>query len=152
MKTRLVLFTLLAICTLQSGCDNFDEIAEKFSDVNPNEQREALLGTWRADRVTFEFTDVTFGFEGFRLTFNDDNTWIAENGGILFSDGGSWEFVPGSTSRLEMGGTGTVDIFFTIDRTRGNTVTMVVVPNEEPIGGRTKGLSSEYVLELSKVN
>ena len=132
------------------GCNNFDEVAEEFNNVNDTEVLESLLGTWVVDQVIYSGFDATSVFQGFTLTFGEDGSWSAENGEPLFNSDGTWQFASDELDKLDMDGV-EVDLEFTIDREKGSTMTLELIPPERAIGGRSEGLTEPYVLTFSKL-
>ena len=134
------------------SCNNFDEVANEFKDFtfDPSIESEKLIGTWSADVVVQDGFNVTNLFEGFELTFNQNNTWTAINGEPIFAADGSWDFVEGDVNSLDFGDIFLADIAFPIDDNQ-NIMYLQIFVGDGTVGGRTLGLDGLYQIEFSKL-
>lgn len=144
---------LLSGCVFFLSCDNFDDVEEEFPEfrIDPELIEARLTATWRADRVVYDLVEVTSEFQGFELTFDENNTWAATEGDPLFLSAGDWQFVEDRTDAVDFGNGIIAFISFPVDDTQV-MMTMSVLTNGASIGGRNTGLSEEYIIDFSRVN
>lgn len=142
-----VLIAILIIGSI-SSCDNFDEVREEFPEFRVDEAAaQRVFGTWRMDRIVFDFLDVTTEYEGFILSFSEDGTWSATNGDPLFASSGEFELT--SETQIVFDGAYAAEINFPIDDDQ-NAMTMFLNPSGNTVGSRTEGLDGDYTIEFSK--
>ncbi len=146
--TYTLLRSLVVIIFLITSCDSYE-------DVSPNTQfkEELLLGSWELDHASYEGVNVTGLFNDYdtnellRITFLEDNSWVSENGNVVFSDAGSWSLSDEVEDEITIDDT-TMNFEFSFD---GVILTLTFQLDGVGVGGRVSGLSGEYNLRLSRI-
>lgn len=139
---------VLVLFVLMSSCNNFVDNVEDFNAFES--QVSALAKTWNTDQVIFNGLDATNeeNFANFTITFNENNTWTAQNGSPIFLTSGTWNFIDGDLERIDMDGL-SVWLGFSLDEKESRVLTLTFQAAGSAIGARTNGLSGEYIFRLS---
>lgn len=110
-------------------------------------QTERLSQTWLIDQAVFDGVLVSDLIPNLELTFNENNTWTAQNGATVFNNQGSWQFADNSLNTINMDGV-EVQLFFTVESTQ---LRLTFLLNNLAIGSaRMKGLTGQYILDFTK--
>ncbi|MEQ9296929.1 MAG: DUF4999 domain-containing protein [Cyclobacteriaceae bacterium] len=134
---------LLCSLTIMMSCSD-DDPAEGPSDM------ARFVGAWTATNVTLNNVDVLNPeYSNFRITFNDDGSYITVDGDPIFTDtGGFWSVSSSAESNANIALDGvSVAAAFGADNT---TVSLSFTANDQVVGARTKGLVGAYVFALTK--
>ncbi|GEM_PF-6929347 len=144
MKAYKNIFYVMAFCSLT--------MVMSCNDDDPSEpsEEERFVGAWTASSVTLNNVDVLNPeYSNFRITFNDDGSYITVDGDPIFTDtGGFWTITSSSEStvNIDLDGVAVIAAFGADD----STVTLSFTANDVVVGARTKGLVGAYVFALTK--
>ncbi len=109
-------------------------------------QTERLSKTWSIDQAVYDGVLVIDLIPDLELTFNENNTWVAQNGASVFENQGTWQFPPNDLNTIIMDGV-EVQLFFTVESTQ---LRLKFQLNNEAIGSaRMNGLTGEYIIDFS---
>ncbi|MFW5759711.1 MAG: hypothetical protein ACOCXH_01880 [Cyclobacteriaceae bacterium] len=109
-------------------------------------QTERLSKTWSIDQAVYDGVLVIDLIPDLELTFNENNTWVAQNGASVFENQGTWQFAPNDLNTIIMDGV-EVQLFFTVESTQ---LRLKFQLNNEAIGSaRMNGLTGEYIIDFS---
>lgn len=135
-RFRLFLFLVLLIIS----CAEEDTLT-------PEEKATILISkTWVTGSVILDTEDITdFGYRDFELTFEPNGQWLAVNGGDVFGNSGTWEFVNKQLTSIRLS-----DITASINlNPQGRTLQLqFLLSGEGPINGRQSSTTGEYSLYL----
>lgn len=144
MKNIKYIFSVVALLSLVTFISCGDDDPSGPSDI------DRLAGVWSGTNVTLDGVDVTSPeYANFRITFNDDGSYITVDGDPVFTDtGGFWTITSSSATGLSLTLDGVaVQAEFNADNT---TVTLTFTATDAVIGARTSGLVGDYVFSLAK--
>ncbi len=118
-------------------------------DDAPSENAR-FVGAWTATSVTLNNVDVLNPeYSNFRITFNDDGSYITVDGDPVFTDTGGFWTINSSTetsANISLDGVSATVAF----SNENNTMTLSFTANDSVIGARTLGLVGQYVFVLAK--
>jgi hypothetical protein len=110
-------------------------------------QTERLSQTWLMDHAVYDGVLVSDLIPNLVLTFNENNTWTAQNGASLFNNQGTWQFADNDLNTISMDGV-EVQLFFTVESTQ---LRLTFLLNNQAIGNaRMQGLTGQYIIDFTK--
>ncbi|MEM9832351.1 MAG: hypothetical protein AAF944_17095 [Bacteroidota bacterium] len=145
MRKPWPLWMIFWLLIIGAACEEDDSGGDELSLNDRQQQINRLTRTWNADRASFEGFDVTEEFQGFTITFAEDNTWTATGNNLIFGSQGPWELDEEDINLLRLGG---VEVQLTISPDV-RLMQLSFVLAGESVGSRTEGLSGEYIIEFS---
>ena len=139
------LWMIFWLLIIGAACEEDDSGGGELSLNDRQQQINRLTRTWNADRATFEGFDATEEFQGFTITFAEDNTWTATGSNLVFGSQGPWDLDEEDVNLLRLEG---VEVQLTISPDV-RLMQLAFVLAGGSIGSRLQGLSGEYIIEFS---
>lgn len=137
---------LLSFIVIFTSCLK-EETEEETSARDLVLQTERLAKTWLIDQAVYDGILVSDLIPNLELTFNENNTWTAQNGASVFENQGTWQFATNDLNTIIMDGV-EVQLFFTVESTQ---LRLTFVLNNQSIGSaRRQGLTGQYIIDFSK--
>ncbi|MBX2946712.1 MAG: hypothetical protein KF725_12835 [Cyclobacteriaceae bacterium] len=139
MKIKELILVILSVAQLTSCSDETDQLTAK-------EKATILLcKTWGTGSVILDGQDITdFGYTNTELTFIDNGTWTAINGGDIFESSGTWSFSNQNFTQLNISG---VEATISLNP-QGQSLQLNLIIVTGPIGGRNTNINGDYSLFL----
>lgn len=138
----------LMISFLAFACSSEDDNGQSEEEINAIK----LSGAWQlgaGSSVTRDGVDITGEYTSFLIRFTTSNQYtIQGDPNNVFYPTGTWKFVEGDVSRVQLN-TNENPITLTYEDDTHLTLTFTIT-GDEPIGGRTKGISGAFVFKLSR--
>ncbi len=139
MKIKVLIIVILCLVKLTSCSDEADPLtAEEKATI-------LLCKTWVTGSVTLDGQNITdFGYTSTELTFINNGTWTAINGGDIFENSGTWSFSNQNFTQLNISG---VDVTINLNP-QGQGLQLNLIITSGPLGGRNNSINGDYSLFL----
>ena len=130
---------LFGLCLI-AACKSEDE-GDTIPKTEEELQLEKLSKTWIPGFIQRDGVDVTGEFSGFTLTFTQNKTYTAVNGGEVFPASGTWEFATGNLNRMVRDDGVVMEVVVT-------ATTLNLQFQIDSPGGRFAGTSGDFEFDL----
>lgn len=148
MNRKYIMIIFLTYLMIFSACLK-EDTEEESNTRDVVLQTERLSQTWLIDQAVYDGVLVSDLIPGLEITFNENNTWTAQNGATVFNNQGTWQFAENDLNTIIMEGV-EIQLYFTTEATQMRLTFLLI--NSQPIGNaRMNGTTGQYILDFTKI-